>query len=163
MENKNLLQADVKRLFEYKDGDLYWAVKSSDKIHIGDIAGSLNKGRKYTKINLKTYQISRLIFLYHHGFLPRIVDHIDNNPLNNKIENLRAATISENNYNSKIPKNNSSGVKNVRFDKVRKKWKVELRSNKKYKFIGNFLDLELAELVAIEAREKYHMEFARNE
>ena len=35
------------------------------------------------------------------------IDHIDRNPKNNKVENLRWATSSENNYNREVPKNNA--------------------------------------------------------
>lgn len=159
---RDVNQSYLQEIFEYRDGNLYWAVKFADKIQIGSLVGHINKGRRYTKINKKDYQISRLVFCYHHGYFPKLVDHIDGNPLNNKIENLRACTITENNYNSKKPKSNTSGSKNVRWDKARHKWRVEIGVNGKKKTIGRFKDFEFAELVAIEARDKFHKEFANH-
>ena len=156
-------QSYIQELFEYRDGNLYWAVKFTDKIQVGNIVGHINKGRRYTKLNGKDYQISRLIFMYHYGYFPKFVDHIDGNPLNNKIENLRSCTLAENARNSKAPRTNTSGEKNVRWEEKRKKWKVEIRVDNKYKCIGRFDDLELASLVAQESRNKYHKEFARHE
>jgi hypothetical protein len=158
-----ITQDYLKQIFEYKDGNLYWKTDFSLKIKEGKKAGSVNKqGRMQIGINKKVYIFSRVVFLYHYGFLPKLIDHIDGNKLNNKIENLREATISQNNYNSKIPLHNTSKIKNVSFNTRDKIWNVSLKVNKKRIFIGGFKDLELANLVATMAREKYHGEFARH-
>jgi hypothetical protein len=91
-----------------------------------------------------------------------MVDHIDGNPSNNRIENLRGATNAQNLQNAKIHQNNTSGIKNVHFDKQKNRWNVQLRIDKKIKHFGLYKDLELAELVATEARNKYHGDFARH-
>jgi hypothetical protein len=96
----------------------------------------------------------------HHGFMPQEVDHIDADRHNNNIENLRAATPAQNQRNKPIQRNNSSGYKNIRYKNG--KWVVELKVNGKAKYFGRFEDLELAALVAFEARDKYHGEFARH-
>ena len=67
----------------------------------------------------------------------------------------------QNAYNTKIRTNNTSGVKGVSWHKKDKKWRVRVCVDGVNNFIGNFDDLELAELVAIEARDKYHGKFAR--
>ena len=59
----------------------------------------------------------------------------------------------------KLKIDNKSGSKNVHWNKQRNKWTVMIRVDKKQKYIGLFEDLELAELVATEARDKYHKEF----
>ena len=120
-------------------------------------------GKKpYSKIrvNYKEYGVHVVIFALHHGYIPETVDHIDGNPLNNHIDNLRAATNQQNLWNQK--RASSSGVKNVSFHKASGKWQVRIRSLKKRIFCGLFEDIELAELVAIEARNKYHGEFANH-
>ena len=115
------------QLFEYKGGKLYWKVDAAYNVKIGDVAGTTDsKGYKTTKINGKIYKVHRLIFLMHYGYLPKFVDHKDKNPSNNKIENLRDATHSENQLNSKIPKNNTSGIKGVSWNSLVKKWAVRL-------------------------------------
>ncbi len=158
-----ITQDKVKELFEYRDGALFWKVKLNSRIVIGSKAGTLDKdGYVCIKIDKKIYKSHRLIYLYHHGNLPTFIDHIDGNKSNNKIENLRSATNSENVKNAKLRKDNSSGIKGVNWHKVTKKWAVQISVNGQKKHIGIFDDLELASLVAQEARNKFHKEFANH-
>jgi hypothetical protein len=163
MASQIITQDQVKDLFEYREGELYRKVRTANCVQIGDKAGSLNgTGYLRTRINNKHYQNHRIIFLYHHGYLPQFVDHADNNPLNNKIENLREATAAQNQHNKLIQKNNTSGVKGVSWHKPSNKWLVHLRVNGKKKHFGCYNDIELAELVAQEVRTKYHGQYARH-
>jgi len=113
------------------------------------------------QVDKKLYLTHRVIFLMHHGYMPVIVDHIDGNPKNNKIENLRDATYLQNALNVKVRKDSISGVQNVGWHKTHKTWCVHLTVYGKRKCIGYFKDLELAELVAQEARRKYYGNYAR--
>ena len=130
-----------------------------------------NKGYQSWKISItyngKEYKLkcSRIIFLLHKGYLEKddIIDHIDNNSLNNQIENLRECTISQNNQNSKMPKNNTSGHKGVNWDKHSRKWRVRIKLLGEYHDFGIYFNLEDAIKVAIEARNKLHGEFGRDE
>lgn len=156
-------QIKVKNLFDYVDGKLFWKVCPAHKVKIGDAVGSLRpNGYWHTQINGKRYYNHRIIFLWHHGYLPTKLDHIDGNSLNNKVENLRPATDIENACNAKVRIDNTSGVKGVSWQKNYRKWVVQLRVNKKIKRIGYFDDLELADLVAVMARDKYYGKFARH-
>ena len=149
-----ITQERLRELFVYQDGNL---------LRNGKIAGSVSKrGYRCIGIDLKIYKAHRLVFLYHHGYLPKQIDHIDKNPDNNLIENLRPATNSQNCMNRGVMKNNTSGSKGVFWRKESKKWRVAIRLNNKLRFFGTFEDIELAELVAIEARNKYHKEFANH-
>jgi len=149
-----LTQEQLLDLFEYKDGLLYH--KSNNQV-----AGWKNKKGYYKlKIKEKAYFVHRIIFTMHTGLNPEIVDHIDRNPSNNIFENLRAATRQQNNSNSGIRKDNTSGVKGVTWHNNR--WDVRVGFNKKRIHLGCFEDLELAELVAEMGREKYHGAFACN-
>ena len=153
----------LNQLFTYTNGNLYWKVSLSKRVNIGNKAGCLtNTGYLSVQINKKIYRLHKIIFAMHYGYIPKIVDHIDTNKLNNKIENLREANACQNNVNIGIRKDNTSGSKNVRWHKTYKKWTVEIRINKNRKCFGYFSDLELADLVAQEARNKYHKEFARH-
>jgi hypothetical protein len=157
-----ITQELVRELFDYCDGVLYWKT-SRGKSKAGKVAGKINsKGYHAVGVNKKLYLAHRLIYLYHHGILPKYIDHVDGNKLNNTIENLRECTLAQNSANSKAQKNNTSGAKGVFWIKRIKSWQVSLSVNGKRKHIGNFKDFELAELVAIEAREKYHKDFARH-
>jgi hypothetical protein len=158
-----MTQDDVKQIFFYKDGFLYWEkpLKNAN-VKVGDLAGTIHKISKRVKIqyNKKVYFASRLIFLMFHGYLPKCVDHIDRDQTNDRIENLRAATVAENQRNVALRKDNSSGVKNVCWNKRSKKWGVQLSFNGKIRHFGHYDNLELAELVALEARAKFHGKFA---
>lgn len=96
-----------------------------------------------------------------YGYWPtKEIDHIDGNRLNNAIANLREATRSENECNKKKRKDNTSGVKGVYWNG--KCWRVQVTFKKRTYTWSGFEDLELSELVAQEAREKYHGVFAHH-
>lgn len=163
MTKEIITQDYVKQLFEYRDGALYWKVKPCKKVLIGEKAGNKREdGYCLTMINGKRYLNHRLIFLMHHGYFPQFIDHIDGNPSNNTVENLRSATSIQNQHNRKLGKDNTSGVKGVSWVANRKNWEIRLRINNRRKYFGSFDDLELASLVAQEARDKYHGKFANH-
>lgn len=147
--------------FDYKDGQLYWKNRTSNRNKLGAKAGSPDK-HGYVNIcfNYKKHKMHRIIYLMHHGYLPKEIDHIDGNPQNNAIENLREANRSQQLCNTKLRKNNSSGIKGVCWDKSKQKWLVRVNKDSKNVYMARFDDLELAELVAIEARAKFHGEYA---
>lgn len=151
-------QTELKNLLQYKDGNLYWKVHRKNHLKIGDEAGSLHPtGYKQIGINGKYYKFHRIVYFMFYGYLPKYIDHIDNNPLNNQIENLREATIGQNKQNSKLQKNNTSGIKGVSWDKKSKKWRVNVSK----KYFGLYFDKEVACFVADTMRHYYHKQFAR--
>jgi hypothetical protein len=156
---------DYQKHFEYRDGGLYWKHDRGSQKCKGKQAGALSSDG-YLKVRVRelgqSVSAHRIIFAMHHGYSPEFVDHIDGNPSNNRIENLRAATRAENNRNSKKPSTNTSGIKNVSWHKANKKWAVHLSVNNHKRFFGLYDDIELAELVAMEARDKYHGAFANH-
>ena len=158
-----ITQEQVKKLFDYRNGELYWMINPCKNVKIGDMAGSLNnKGYKRTSINKKIYSIHRLIFLMHYGYLPQCLDHIDGNKTNNKIENLREATPSQNCYNAKKSIINTSGVKGVSWDSNNKKWRVRFWISNIQKDFGSYYDIKVAKFIAETMRYKYHNAFANH-
>lgn len=152
-----ITQEYLKQLFDYQNGNL--VRKSTGKTALCNIG----KHRyKRITINGKTYSLHRIIYLWNHGYLPKIIDHIDGNKENNCIENLREATQQQNCVNRKHHSNSKSPYKNVYWNKTAKKWAVVMSIKHKRNYFGVFEDLELADLVAQEARNKYHGQFARN-
>lgn len=155
--------AEIKEIFDYKDGFFYWKKKISKKTVVGSVVGTDVDSRYHrTQIYKKLYLTHRLIYLWHHGYMPKEIDHIDGNSKNNKIENLRETTRTLNLANTKKPKHNTSGYKNVVWHSARNKWQVRLQINNKAKSFGYYSDLELADLVAQEVRSKYFGEYANH-
>lgn len=134
-------------LFVYQDGLLFWKKMNGKK------AGS-NTGRYFqTPVNKKLYGNHRLIFMMHHGYLPEIVDHIDGNTHNNRIENLRASTALGNSRNSRLRKDSKTGIKGVTLCKGKYRASISL---------GCFDNLESAQKAIIDARTRYHGKFANH-
>jgi hypothetical protein len=155
-----LSQELLQRIFHYEDGSLFRKKQIGEETIIGKIAGRRSHAYRSVYVLGKEYMEHRIIFMLHHGYLPPEVDHIDGDKLNNKIDNLRAATHAENLKNQKIKSCNTSGNKNVGWAKREQRWRVRLTVAGKDKHIGYFKDRELADLVAIEACNLYHKEFS---
>ncbi len=138
-------QSELSDLFSYSDGRLFWKVKPCKHMKAGSEAGSLNKnGYKYVSIKGSKQLLHRVIFKMHTGLEPSHVDHIDRNPANNTIENLRASTFAENAWNMNTPKTNTSGVMGVHWDKRREKWMAYMRHNGKRKHLGYYSEFDAA-------------------
>lgn len=119
--------------FEYLDGVLYKNNKECGLI-------SKSKNKKYIKVwfDGKLHYAHRIIFFMHHGYVPKYIDHADNNSLNNNIENLRVATQSDNMGNSIKKRTNTSGYKGVCYDKSSGKWIAQITRNYVHKNLGRF-------------------------
>jgi hypothetical protein len=94
--------------------------------------------------NIKIHVLTAMTFLGHipDGTLKIVVDHIDNNKLNNHIDNLQLISQREN--SSKDKKSCSSKYIGVSWNKSRNKWKSEIRINHKKKHLGSFTSEEEA-------------------
>lgn len=159
-----LNQTRLKELFDYKDGFLYWK-ETRGSVKKGAKAGSIviEKQTRYRcGVDGRDYFVHRLIFLWHHGYLPKVIDHINGDPSDNRIENLREATQSKNMMNAKIFNTNTSGVKGVSFDKRTKSWAAYVWKNYARIWLGRFPTLEQAKQAVMEARVEHHKEFAKH-
>lgn len=150
-------------LFDYRDGDLFWRVSLSNRVKIGDKAGFVNKlGYTEVRIHKKLYLLHRLVYMYHFGDFCGNVDHKDNNPRNNSIDNLRLCTQSGNGCNKKMQRNNKSGYKGVAFCKQTGKWKGSIVREGKNYWLGRFSNKAEAVEAVKQARNSIHKEFANH-
>jgi hypothetical protein len=155
MEESVMTREELKKILRYEDGHLLWIIKPSKRVNLGDVAGCVNKISGYHQIiiNKKKYYTHRLVFLYHKGYFPKFIDHIDCNRLNNRIENLRPCTKSENGQNMLMHKDNKSGVKGVYEDKHGNFIARSGMINGDRKYLGSYRTLSEAELVVMKHRE----------
>jgi hypothetical protein len=161
-----LTQERVKFLFDYKDGFLIRAVdkhtaKKGDVIK-GCLTGKgykTGKGYLSARVDNKLIQLHRVIFLWHHGYLPKYIDHINNDQTDNKIENLRECTASENMANKPMTSSNSTGFKGVYFRKDVEKYGAEVTFNGVTHYFGLYKTAQEASAVVEANRIKIHKEF----
>lgn len=92
------------------------------KIRAGSVAGSnvfKNEVPRGSRVmfNWKTLGVHRIIWEMQVGPIPKgkVIDHLDGNPHNNKLENLACKTLGENSRNKKQQHNNTSGVTGVSY------------------------------------------------
>lgn len=105
--------------------------------------GSKQKLGGYLHISIDdhTYKYHRMVWLWHYGSIPRFIDHINRNTADNRIENLRPCTTSQNMFNTeKFKKNPTSKYKGVSFHKIHKKYIAHVAINGKLKHLGYFLN-----------------------
>lgn len=144
---------------EYVDGRLIWA-KPHKSALLGKDVGRKDKNG-YWRVHVTGMMVSvhRLIFFKFHRYIPDFVDHIDGDPSNNRIENLRAADRCGNSRNCKTPITNKTGIKGVY--PVGKKWIASIRINKKITHLGTFPDIFSAACARRSAEIQHYGEFAR--
>lgn len=122
--------------YDPKSGELRWKAKTDssnrsvawNKKYEGKIAGCGLSGRRVINICGRPYEASRIIWLIVHGTWPaQDIDHANRNPLDNRLENLRLATRSQNCANKGARSDNSSGFKGVSYHKQSGKWRAKIK------------------------------------
>ncbi len=95
----------IRKVLDYdpSTGVFHWRIRPTMKKRAGDVAGDVTTaGRWRIKYAGRSYQAHRLAWLYVHGEWPtNQIDHIDGDPLNNRINNLRDVTAAVNQHNRK--------------------------------------------------------------
>lgn len=139
-----ITQARLKEVCEYvpATGQLVWK-EPGRKRQVGEPIGSLGSHRYLeTCIDRKRYLVHRLVWLWHCGEFPiEHTDHINHDRVDNRIENLRAATNRQNNFNQqKRKKKTSSKYRGVSWDTSRGIWKAAINLKGKQKFLGYHSD-----------------------
>lgn len=110
----------------------------------------------------ENYRSHQVIWAMVHGAWPgKAIDHINGNPSDNRLENLRLASLSENQANRGVQANNTSGFKGVSWHSKRKTWQAKISANGRLKFLGYFKTPQAASAAYEEASLNLHGEFRR--
>ncbi len=156
----------LNEVFAYDEttGELTWKKVPIERVvrsKIGQIAGAVMvNGYRTVCVNYQKCLAHRVIWKMMTGTdAPFSIDHVDGDRLNNRFANLRAATQSQNGMNSKMRKNNSSGIKGVYWGQG--KWRAQISMHRKAFALGGFDRIEDAAQAVSQAREKLHGEFGR--
>lgn len=126
-------------LFEHRDDVLLWKNPTAHRCKAGHIAGWKDRdGYRIVHFDGKKVPAHRIVWFMHNGPTDMLIDHIDGNPENNRIDNLRLVTKQQNNMNSAIRSDNASGVSGVRWHKQRKKWNARIKVDGKERSLGMY-------------------------
>ena len=153
----------LKQLFRYDDetGNLIWQITKSATAFVGSMAGSINaKGHINLQIDKKMYAAHQVVFMLHHGFIPCEIDHINGVKTDNRIENLRVCTSSQNKGNIGLLKSNCSGYRGVSLNKRSGMYHAQIKINGKQTYLGRFATPKDAAIVYNKAAKEHFGEFA---
>jgi len=138
-----LTSEKLKEVLDYcpETGNFFWRVRRGRQ-KAGSLAGHADThGYIMIRVFSKIYMAHRLAFLFVYDRFPiGDTDHINRNRSDNRIENLREVTRSENNVNSKIRKNNTSGYRGVSWSERDKHYHAYINKDGRRINIGYFRD-----------------------
>ena len=150
--------------YDFTTGILKWKARGNPKFdtkYAGKEIKSPDKDGYYRAFLFgKTIKAHRIIFKMIYGYLPEKVDHNDGDVTNNRKLNLRASTTATNGANSKIPKNNTSGIKGIHITKYGT-FEASIQANGK-RIRKTFKVLDEATDWLNKKRAELHGEFANN-
>lgn len=152
----------LRDLFEIRDGHLYWRIAGGKRRT--DRPAGTKHAEGYRSVHFCGYHelTHRVIFAMANGFWPSgHIDHVNMIRSDNRPENLREASHSENLQNRPKTRVNKSGRKGVCWHRAAGKWIAQIQVRGRYIYLGLHDDLELAAFIYECAAEKYHGQFAR--
>jgi hypothetical protein len=144
-----------------KTGILLWKKSLSNRSKVGSRFGANIDGKGYYRAVFKgkQYRTHRLAWFHYYGEMPDgLIDHINGDRLDNRIENLRIADETLNARNCLRSKNNTSGHTGVTRHKAAKKWVAQITVSYKNVYLGLFDSLD----DAVAARKKAEAQYFGN-
>lgn len=147
-----ITQARLRELFFYKQGKLLRKIGIKGSSAFDEIGTKKPKGYMVAVVDRKMYRVHHLVWMYHHGHFVPELDHINRQRDDNRIENLRSCTHSQNLGNARARVHKYKGVT---FCKATQKWRAQLNGH-----LGRFDTMEQAALAYNVAAINHFGEFA---
>jgi hypothetical protein len=150
--------------YDSQTGEFRWRKRMSRSAKPGDVAGTLHTdGYRRIRIKRRDYRAHHLAWLYMTSRrCPAFIDHRDGDPSNNRWNNLRRATASQNGANARRSKSNASGFKGV--SRARSgRWRAGISKKGRRHHLGIFSTPQEAHAAYVAAARRLFGEFARAE
>jgi hypothetical protein len=167
MITRNVPQERVRYWLDYNSetGEFIWRWSPCARVKRGSIAGT-SPANGYRLIGLRGYgQVGahRLAWIHAYGPIPdgMEIDHINGDPSDNRLCNLRLATSAQQKMNKVVQSNNRSGLKGAYFHACRKgrKWRSQIKANGTLHFLGYFETAEEAHEAYVAASRRLFKDF----
>ena len=142
--------------YNSEDGQLYWR-------KTGEVAGGKHKSSGYWRFNFesKSYTRARAVwFLLNKEWPDGIVDHISRDRTDDRIENLRVATPSQNMANKMKLSSNTSGYAGVSWVQKDKAWRAAIKHKGETEYLGYYKTAEEAHIAYKARHVEVHGEFS---
>ncbi|YCF39278.1 HNH endonuclease [Pseudomonas aeruginosa] len=158
--------SDLLAYSEKSPSGLVWAVDRGYQAKAGQVAGWLDPSTGYYRVGVlrKTLWAHRVVWELSRGEIPvgHQIDHVNGDRADNRVENLRLASHSENKCNVHLRPDNASGVKGLYWHKTLEIWMGEVRFQGR-RMTKSSRDRSIVERWLIDTREKEHGEYVRHE
>lgn len=151
MSTKILTQSYLKNRFRYENGNLFFLHGARKDKELGT---AISGGYRRASILGRCWYTHQLIFMYHYGYLPPRVDHKNQDKLDNRIENLRPFSPSQNAMNAKVNIRSKSGITGVSKHPKGSTWVAKITHNYKPIHLGCFKTKEDARDAVLNAKKK---------
>lgn len=139
------------RVSSQKRADQWNSTRVGEEAFTSDDGGGYRIGR----VSGRKYRAHRLIWFIVYGYWPNVIDHINGQPSDNRIENLRDTNASENQKNAARRQDNTSGFPGVSLNKHTGKWGAYISSDGKRFNLGHYDSIEGAISRRMEAQEQH--------
>lgn len=168
MKEKNIEKRARIETFEYLDQILFYDSETGllfwKKLFPGKIAGTAIQGVIKVALERLDFKAHRLCWILFYGKAPAegmVIDHINGDPHDNRISNLRECMQAENSRNAKKPKNNTTGYKGVSWSpRTIMKYRAYICVDRRQIHLGLYPTAELAHAAYLKAAKEHFGEFA---
>jgi hypothetical protein len=163
MHTDPITAEEARQLFHYnpETGDLTWKMRRRGVRINRPIRADNGLGYFRVFVDGRGYFVHRIVWLMTYGQWPNgNIDHINGNPTDTRIGNLRECTQSQNMRNIRANKRNTSGKKGVSWSTHEQKWIAQIRYGGKKHRLGAYTTVEEAYSAYCEAAREHHGEFA---